>query len=62
MFTGIRSAITDETNVQNKTKKALEHAYLRALFESIGETHTRDVVEGNFSHINSTKREQRCIP
>jgi hypothetical protein len=46
MFTGLRSATTDETNVQIKTKKALEHAYIRALFETIGEVHTRDVVEG----------------
>ena len=48
MFTGLRSAISEETNVQNTTKKALEHAYLRALFKSIGDIHTKDVVEGNF--------------
>lgn len=53
MFTGIRSAITDESNVQKKTTKALEHAYLRALFESIGEVHARDVAEGNFLFIST---------
>jgi len=48
MFTGLMSATTDETNVEMKTKKALEHAYVRALFETIGGVHTRDVVEGKF--------------
>jgi hypothetical protein len=46
LFTGLRSAITEEIVVQKKTVKALEHAYVRALSGGIGET-TGDIAEGN---------------
>jgi hypothetical protein len=46
LFAGLRSAITEETVVQKKTVKALEHAYVRAFSRGIGET-TGDIAEGN---------------
>ena len=46
MFSGLRSAISEETSVTIETKKALEHAYVRAFVENIGDT-TRDISEGN---------------
>jgi hypothetical protein len=46
LFAGLRSAVTEETVVQKKTVKALEHAYVRALSRGIGET-TGDIAEGN---------------
>ena len=37
MFAGLRAAISEKIVVRTKTKRALEHAYVRALFGSIGE-------------------------
>jgi hypothetical protein len=35
MFAGLRIAISDEMNVERKTKMALEHAYVRAFFATL---------------------------
>lgn len=45
MFSGLRSRISEDTDIQNKTRKALEHAYLRAIFNAVENT-TRDIAEG----------------
>lgn len=45
MFAGLRSAISEETKVRNKTKKALEHAYVRAFFNAVTGV-SGDVAEG----------------
>jgi hypothetical protein len=50
MFSGLRSAISEETVVQKKTKRALEHAYLRAFFSAINDS-TRDIAEGNKTSV-----------
>jgi hypothetical protein len=48
MFAGLRSGLSDEVVSQNKTTKALEHAYLRALLAAIGEV-PKDISEGSLS-------------
>jgi hypothetical protein len=45
MFSGLRSAISEETIVLKKTKEALEHAYIRAFFRAMDDV-TRDIAEG----------------
>ena len=45
IFSGLRSAISEETNVLKRTKQALEHAYIRAFFVAIDDV-TRNVAEG----------------
>ena len=45
MFSGLRSAISEEVDVLKKTKQALEHAYVRAFFGTIDDI-TRDIAEG----------------
>jgi len=45
MFSGLRSAISEETDVLKKTKQALEHAYVRAFFVTIDDM-PRDIAEG----------------
>ena len=44
MFSGLRSAISEEMNVLKKTKQALEHAYVRAFFDAIDDA-TMDIAE-----------------
>ena len=45
MFSGLRSAISEETDVLKKTKQALEHAYVRAFFAAMDDV-PRDIAEG----------------
>jgi hypothetical protein len=47
MFSGLRSAISEEMNVLKKTKQALEHAYVRAFFDAID-----DVTMGTAERID----------
>jgi len=60
MFSGLRSAFSETIVVQNKTKKALEHAYIRALYESFGNT-TREIAEGTVPKLCALILKWCCI-
>jgi hypothetical protein len=45
LFSGVRSGLKADVQVSAKTKKALEHAYVRGLFESFDNV-TKDVSDG----------------
>jgi len=45
LFSGLRSALKEDVQVSNKTKRALEHAYVRGLVEAM-DTVTMDISEG----------------
>jgi len=45
LFSGLRSALKEDVQVSTKTKRALEHAYVRGLIEAM-DTATKDISEG----------------
>jgi len=45
LFSGLRSAINEEMPVSKSTKRALEHAYVRA-FSNVSEDIPKDIAEG----------------
>ena len=51
LFSGLRSAISEETKVMKKTKMALEHAYVRAFLGAMDDV-TRGVAEGSLFSIS----------
>jgi hypothetical protein len=53
LFAGLRSAISEGTEVKRKTVNALDHAYIRAFTSAIADETPRDIAEGVRSVILS---------
>ena len=53
MFAGLRSALSEEIQIRNKTRNALEHAFIRAFYTAIG-TVPREICEGETCPIKYT--------